>query len=241
MATVPPSPAAWPPPARDSRPLAVLVSGGLDSAILLGEAVRSFAVVYPVYVEVGSYWERVEQVYLRRFLAALAAPNLRPLIVLAQPIADVYGPHWSLTGDGVPASDSADDAVFLPGRNVLLLAKPLLWCHLHRVPAIATATLASNPFPDADDAFYDGFAGVVSHAVAGRVRVLRPYAELGLGKADVLRRGLGLPLEHTFSCIDPAGELHCGRCNKCGERWHGFRAAGLPDPTTYAARSPTDA
>jgi len=212
----------------------VLVSGGADSAILLAEAVRGYAAVHPLYVRVGSHWEGVELAYLRRFLAAIAAPNLQPLTVLAQPVADVYGPHWSLTGDGVPAADSPDAAVFLPGRNVLLLAKPLLWCHLNGVPAVATAPLVTNPFPDADAAFYDGFASVVGRAVAGQVRVLRPYAELGLTKADVLRRGGGVPLRHTFSCIDPAGELHCGRCNKCGERRHGFRAAGLPDPTTYA-------
>lgn len=230
MATAPP---IWP-PEPDAGPLAVLVSGGLDSAILLAEALRAAPTVYPVYVQVGAHWEAVELAHLRRFLDAVAAPNLKPLTVLAQPVADVYGPHWSLTGDGVPASDSPDDAVFLPGRNVLLLAKPLLWCHLNGVPAIATAPLASNPFPDADAAFYDGFAGVVSHAVAGRVRVLRPYAVLGLTKADVLRRGVGVPLAHTFSCIDPAGESHCGRCNKCAERRHGFRAAGLSDPTTYA-------
>ena len=231
MATPPPP---WPPPGRVDRPLAVLVSGGLDSAILLAEALRSYAHVHPVYVQVAALWEAVELAHLRRFLAAVAAPNLRPLVVLSQPVADVYGDHWSLSGEGVPASDSPDDAVFLPGRNVLLLAKPLLWCHLNRVPAIATAPLASNPFPDADAAFYDGFAGVVSRAVAGQVRVLRPYADLGLGKADVLRRGVGMPLCHTFSCLDPAGGLHCGRCNKCAERQHGFRDAGLPDPTTYA-------
>ena len=224
----------WPPADRVKCPLAVLVSGGLDSAILLAESLRSYAAVYPLYVQVAARWEAVELAYLHRFLASVAAPNLRPLVVLSQPVADVYGEHWSLTGDGVPASDSPDDAVFLPGRNVLLLAKPLLWCHLNRVPAIATAPLASNPFPDADAAFYDGFAGVVSHAVAGRVRVLRPYADLGLSKADVLRRGVGVPLRETFSCIDPAGPLHCGRCNKCAERRHGFNAAGLPDPTTYA-------
>jgi len=224
----------WPPVDRVKCPLAVLVSGGLDSAILLAESLRSYAAVHPLYVQVAARWEAVELAYLRRFLAAVAAPNLRPLVVLSQPVADVYGEHWCLSGDGVPASDSPDDAVFLPGRNVLLLAKPLLWCHLNRVPAIATAPLASNPFPDADAAFYDGFAGVVSRAVAGQVRVLRPYADLGLGKADVLRRGVAMPLCHTFSCLDPVGGLHCGRCNKCAERQHGFRDAGLPDPTTYA-------
>lgn len=217
-----------------SGPLAVLVSGGLDSAILLAEATRAYPVVHPLYVRVGSVWESVEQEYLLRFLAAIQCPSLRPLTVLSEPVADLYGPHWSLTGKNVPGPDTADDAVFLPGRNVLLLAKPLLWCHLHAVPELATAPLASNPFPDATAEFYDGFAKLVNQAVGGNVRVLRPYADLGLHKPDVLRRGAKLPLEQTFSCIRPIQGLHCGRCNKCAERQAGFADAAMTDPTQYA-------
>ncbi len=221
---------AWPPHA--TTPLAVLVSGGLDSAVLLAEAVRAYPVVFPLYVRAGLRWEAVERAYLDRFLAAIRAPALRPLHVLDQPVADVYGSHWSVSGEGVPGADTPDEAVFLPGRNVLLLAKPLVWCHLHDVPEVATAPLGSNPFPDATPEFYDGFANIVSRGLGGNVRVLRPYA--ALHKVDVLRRGRGLPLEHTFSCIRPAaGGVHCGACNKCAERRAGFRAAEMADPTRY--------
>src|SRR5262249_33296267 len=116
--------------------------------------------------------------------------------------------------------------------NVLLLAKAMLWCQLHQVPAVALAPLESNPFPDATDAFFSGFEDIVNRGIAGSVRVLRPYA--GLPKTDVLRRGRALPLEHTLSCIRPPGGRPCGRCNKCAERRRAFRAAGLPDPTAYA-------
>src|SRR5262249_36643105 len=118
-------------------PLAVLVSGGLDSAILVGEALRSHPAVHPLYVRSGLHWEAVELRCLRRFLAAVRAPALRPLVLLDLPVTDLYGEHWSLTGRGVPDADSADEAVFLPGRNVLLLAKAMLWCRLHKVHALA--------------------------------------------------------------------------------------------------------
>ncbi|MDB5308973.1 MAG: queC 3 [Gemmataceae bacterium] len=232
MTSIPANPVASWPPTAPATPLAVLVSGGLDSAVLLAEAVRVYPAVYPLYVRTGLLWEPVERRYLDRFLAAVRSPVLRPLHVLDQPAGDVYGPHWSVTGEGVPDAAAPNDADFLPGRNVLLLAKPLIWCHLNGVPELATAPLASNPFPDATPEFYDRFAAVVSSAVGGRVTVIRPYAHLH--KPDVLRRARGLPLEHTFSCVRPVGDLPCGRCIKCGERRRGFREAGMADPTRYA-------
>lgn len=226
--------ASWPPVAP-STPLAVLVSGGLDSAVLIAEAVRVYPAVYPLYVRTGLLWEPVEREHLHRFLKAIRTPVLRPLHVLEQPADDVYGPHWSVTGEGAPDADAPNDADFLPGRNVLLLAKPLIWCHLNGVPELATAPLQSNPFPDATPEFYNGFAEIVSRAVGGNVAVIRPYA--ALRKRDVLHRGRGMPLEHTFSCVRPVGSLPCGLCIKCGERQRGFREAEMEDPTCYANRS----
>jgi 7-cyano-7-deazaguanine synthase len=227
-------PHAWP-PSNPTTPLAVLASGGLDSCVLLGEAVAAYPAVQPLFVRVGAVWEEAELAMLRRFLAALAAPALRPLVVLSQPVADLTPGHWSLTGDGVPPLGAPDEDSYLPGRNVLLLAKPLLWCHAHGIPELATAPLAGNPFPDATPEFYDAFAAAVGRAVGGELRVLRPYADRGFHKADVIRRGRGLPLQYSLSCARPVRGQHCGACSKCGERHDGFRDAGIPDPTDYAA------
>jgi 7-cyano-7-deazaguanine synthase len=190
-------------------------------------------------VRCGLYWESVELDHLRRYLAALHSSALRPLHILEMPVRDVYPEHWSLTGKGVPAADTPDDAVFLPGRNVLLLAKAILWCHLHGVAEMALAPLESNPFPDATPSFFAGFEAVVNQAVGGKVCVSLPY--LGLHKVEVMRRGAGLPLELTFSCIRPIDGLHCGICNKCTERRQAFADAHLPDRTPYHAEKPCTA
>ena len=50
----------------------------------------------------------------------------------------------------------------------------MLWCHLHGVPELALATLASNPFPDATPEFFADFEAVVNRAVAGQVRIVSP-------------------------------------------------------------------
>lgn len=220
----------------DHATVAVLISGGIDSAILLAELLQTHAAVHPLYIRCGMRWEQVEQSFLHRFLEALQCSALKPLQTLEMPVADLYGRHWSFEGAEVPDYDSADEAVYLPGRNVLLLAKALLWCHLHGVSQVAMAPLAANPFPDATPAFFSEFSAAVNRAVEGSVRVSIPYAQMH--KSEVMRRGLNLPLALTFSCINPSSEMHCGRCNKCAERRRAFMEAGLTDPTGYAHLQP---
>jgi 7-cyano-7-deazaguanine synthase len=215
-----------------SDAVAVLVSGGLDSAILLAEMLRERELVHPLYVRFGLFWEAEELRHLRRFLEAVRRPALQPLCVLEMPVRDSYGDHWSITGRDVPDARSPDDAVILPGRNVLLLAKAMPWCHLHGVAAVALAPLQGNPFRDATPEFFGAYEDVVNEAIGGAVRVLRPFASLH--KADVMHRGRDLPLELTFSCIRPIDGKHCGACNKCAERRRAFADSKIVDETEYA-------
>jgi 7-cyano-7-deazaguanine synthase len=210
---------------------AVLVSGGLDSAILTVELARSSSRVIPIYVRFGLRWERPELAGLRRFLDQVATPTLAPLVVLDEPVADVYGDHWSLAGPGVPQSDSADEEVFLPGRNLLLIAKSSVWCQIRGIGVLALGSLASNSFSDASAGFFDPLETALNRGMGGSLRLIRPYEQLS--KVEVMKRGAELPLGSTFSCLDPVDGQHCGACNKCEERRRAFRSVEKSDPTRY--------
>jgi 7-cyano-7-deazaguanine synthase len=214
--------------------VAVLASGGLDSAVLVAEYLGEGRVVQPIYVRFGLAWEATEEAHLRRFLDTVASSRLRPLVTLELPVADTYGSHWSLSADGVPDADTPDEAVYLPGRNVLLLAKSSIWCALHGYPVIALGTLKGNPFADSSREFFGDFASLVHTAVDHRLEIVTPFSELN--KAEVLERGRHLQLQHTFSCIDPTAGVHCGRCNKCAERQRAFAEVSVDDVTAYANR-----
>ena len=211
---------------------AVLVSGGLDSAILLAEMVeKKIPKVYPIFIRCGLHWENTELVYLKKFTNAIKSKNLENLVILDVPVGDLYKNHWSLTAQNVPDLNTPDEAVFLPGRNVLLTAKALLWCNLNKVGSLSLGVLESNPFPDATDDFFRNITDTVNQSVLGNVKLIRPYA--GMHKIDVLKSGMNYPLEYTFSCIRPINDLHCGKCNKCAERIKGFHQASIKDPTVY--------
>ena len=119
------------PGSKPAADIGLLVSGGLDSSILLGHLLDAGRTVQPFYVRSHLAWEETELAWLRRFLDAMARPALAPLVILDLPMADVYGDHWSTTGQAVPGAETPDEAVYLPGRNALLLIKAVLWCRLH--------------------------------------------------------------------------------------------------------------
>lgn len=216
------------------KPIAVLVSGGLDSAVLLGELAASFHVIHPVYIRTGLKWEGSELIALREYVSALAAPNVHGVEVFDFPAHALYGNHWSVTGLGVPDAASRDEEVYLPGRNLVLTVTAAIWAALRGLETLVLGTLSANPFPDATPEFFAGLEDTLGLGLGSRLEILRPYA--ALRKSDVLLRGRAMPLEKTFSCIAPMDNLHCGACNKCAERQRGFEEADLPDPTLYANR-----
>ena len=234
-------------------PTAVLLSGGLDSAVLVAEEAASNEVT-PIYVSVGLAWEAAEQAIIERFLAR-AAPGgrVRPLVSLSVEMRDVYAAtHWAVEGRP-PGYHTPDEDVYLPGRNVILLGKAAVYCAAAHIERLVLGTLAHNPFPDATPAFRAAMARALSLGLAHEIQIDAPYSTIS--KADVIRRGaaLGVPFELTLSCMNPQlpipnpesripnpeslipnlQPLHCGTCSKCRERHDAFVEAGLSDPTEY--------
>jgi 7-cyano-7-deazaguanine synthase len=211
----------------------VLLSGGLDSAVLVAEeAVKSE--VQPIYVSVGLAWEEAERAVVTQLLAsAVFAGRVRPLVSLTVDMRDVYAAtHWAVQGRP-PAYHTPDEDVYLPGRNIILLGKAGVYCAAAHLDRLVLGTLAHNPFPDATPDFRAAMAHALTLGLAHDLEIDAPYA--GTSKADVIRRGLalGVPFTLTLSCMSPAGTRHCGTCSKCRERHDAFLEAGVPDPTEY--------
>ncbi len=146
----------------------------------------------------------------------------------------LYGRHWSFGDQAAPSASSPDAAVYLPARNAFLLTAAARVADTHKAETIALGVLKGNPFGDASPKFLRLAGQALSEALRHPVRVKAPLA--GLRKATLVRQLSPALAALSFSCINPCGRAHCGRCNKCAERRRAYHAARVADPTAYARR-----
>src|SRR2546428_8991777 len=127
---------------------AVLLSGGLDSAMLVAdEATRDE--MQPIYVSAGLAWEPADGAIVAGVLATPPfSRRVRPLVSLGVDMRDVYAAtHWAIEGQP-PAYRTPDEDVYLPGRNIVLLGKAGVYCATAKIDRLVAGQPAHESRPD---------------------------------------------------------------------------------------------
>jgi 7-cyano-7-deazaguanine synthase len=226
--------------ASPERTAVVLLSGGLDSMVSAALAREAGYRLLALTIDYNQR-HRVEIDAAARIAAHLDADRH---VVLPIDLRAFGGS--SLTDDiavqktGVVAGEIP--TTYVPARNTIFLSLALGWAEAAgaRDLFIGVNALDYSGYPDCRPEFVAGFEALAELATrAGvegeRFRVHAPLQHMS--KADIAAEAarLGLDAGMSWSCYDPAGDLHCGLCDSCRLRRAGFEQAGLPDPTRYAA------
>lgn len=214
--------------------VATLVGSGIPSMALLEEMGKKYKMVVPIYIVCGFIWEPAERFWLRRFHRQLKRRNnsIGELIDISLPIKTIYRRgYWATDGGEVPGPYAAESLMELPGRNISLLTVGSIFCNVNGIRELAIGTLASCNFPDATQAFYKQFEELTNTGMRKKVKILTPLGQIK--RSTIIKKSDDLPIDLTFSCINPKGHNHCGNCYKCGERRRAFDEAGVKDPTNY--------
>ena len=209
----------------------VLTSGGIESSVLLSDALTRYEKVTPVYIKNHLRWEDAEIFWLKKFIRNLRSEKLQSLQILDLTMRDVYDAHWSITGIKVPGAVSKDEAVYLPGRNIIFLAKAGCFAAVNHIASVEIGVLKGNPFHDSSKLFFKRMSQVLTIGLDTELQIKAPFQNSR--KEEVILMGKKLVLDATFSCINPKGFEHCGDCNKCMERKKAFFSAGVSDRTKY--------
>lgn len=224
----------------NGREAVVLLSGGLDSMV-------SAALAREAGFSVNALTIDYNQRHRREIDAAGAiASHLGATRHVVLPLDLRRFGGSALTDDiAVPKDGVGEDipVTYVPARNLVFLSLTLAWAEAigaHDV-FIGVNALDYSGYPDCRPEFIAGFEKLADLATkeGAEGRGFRIHAPLQfMSKADIAREAdrLGLDAGMSWSCYDPQPDGRaCGLCDSCRLRRAGFDAAGLVDPTDYAA------
>jgi len=225
----------------------VLLSGGLDSATALAWARAQGFDCTTLAVDYGQR-HRIEMVAARRVAAAQGVRDHREVGVDLRAIggsaltADIPVPKGR---EVVQTSAAVIPVTYVPARNTVFMSLALGLAETLGATDIVGGmnALDYSGYPDCRPEFVRAFeklANVATRAGVEGARFALHTPLMALDKAGIIRLGgsLGVDYSLTHSCYDPAPDgLACGECDSCRLRAKGFREAGVPDPTRYAAHA----
>ena len=216
----------------------VLVSGGLDSAVCLAEAVRDFQVAM-LHI---NYGQRTEQRELQAFHALGDHHGVRRRLVAdISYLKEIGGSSLvdeSLAVEtGMPEPGQSVPSTYVPFRNAHILCVGMSWAEVMGARALFIGAVQEDGsgYPDCTREFYDRFAAAADAGTRPDTKVAIRTPLIALDKAKIVARGreLDAPLHLTWSCYTES-ERACGQCESCRLRLRGFAGAGLEDPIPYA-------
>ena len=225
----------------------VLVSGGMDSAVVIAIAREQGFAVHALSVSYGqrhtSELDAADRVSTALGAVAHKTVNVNLRSIGGSALTDDI--EVPLDTDGHPVGQAAaKDAIpvtYVPARNTIMLSIALGWAEVLGANDIFCGVNAVDysGYPDCRPEFVAAFEQLANLATKAGVEGagLRVHAPLQfMSKADIVREGvrLGVDFAQTVSCYkaDEAGRA-CGHCDACRLRAEGFAAAGVADPTRY--------
>ena len=223
------------------RRAVVLLSGGLDSATTLAIARNAGFDCYCLSFDYGQR-HRAELDAAAQVARALGAREHR---VMRLDLGQFGGSALTDSNIDVPV-DGVQPGIpvtYVPARNTVMLSLALAWSEVlaSRDIFVGVNAIDYSGYPDCRPEYIAAFEMMANLATKAAVEgawltIHAPLIEFS--KADIIHRGAALGVDYslTVSCYqaDAAGRA-CGACDSCRLRREGFSAAGVADPTSYAA------
>ena len=221
---------------KKSNKALVLLSGGLDSSVVLSVCQDKGYDIYAISFDYGQR-HKVELEYAK-FQATFFNCISHEVFKM-----EFYGGS-ALTDDiKVPKnrdshSMSKDIPVtYVPSRNIVFLSFASGYAECHDIDNIFIGVNAIDysGYPDCRKNFIDNFEKLINKSTkkgleGNKFKINTPL--INLSKKDIIKLGHknGVDFSMTSSCYSPKLKKNCGVCDSCLLRKQGFEEAGLKDP-----------
>ena len=204
----------------------VLFSGGLDSSVCLGLAVKEYGAAEVLALSIYYGQRHKKEMEASEKVAAYYGVK-RQTLDLGEIFRDSSCTLLEGAGGEIP---------YVPFRNGLFLSSAAAiaisnGCEVIYYGAHADDA-AGNAYPDTSEEFNKAISDAIHIGSGNALRVIAPF--ISSSKAEVVAAGadIGVPFELTWSCYE-GHEKACGLCGTCRDRIRAFRENGLKDPVEY--------
>ncbi|MFQ5730036.1 MAG: 7-cyano-7-deazaguanine synthase QueC [Waddliaceae bacterium] len=209
----------------------VLLSGGLDSAVVLTLALEKGRECIAISFDYGQR-HRIELEYAKKLARHYCVPH--HIIDIDR---NCCANSSLVSGGEVPKNRSTEEIenegipnTYVPARNTLFLAYATGQAEIYNAQEIYAGPnlLDRKPYPDCRPEFYQAFQGVINlaskQAMEGNPpRLLTPLIDWDKKEIVEQARKLKVPLHLTFSCYDPTPQGRpCHQCDACLLRLEGL-------------------
>jgi 7-cyano-7-deazaguanine synthase len=212
----------------------VILSGGMDSAVLLAQLKSEGRECKCLSIDYGQRHKR--ELVMAQYISNHYQVEHK-VINLSGLRAVLGGSSQTDQNVTVPQGHYADENMKLtvvPNRNMILLSIAGAWAISLKYDTVAYGAHAGDHaiYPDCREEFVQILSKALELADWHRITLERPF--INKSKGEIVAQGavLDVPFDRTYSCYK-GGLDHCGQCGTCVERRMAFIEAGVKDPTTY--------
>lgn len=212
----------------------VLLSGGMDSAVVLLTALKRCKTVACLSIDYGSKHSQRE----------LAAANklaefykVERTVINFKFINDLFQSSLLQSGEEIPDGYYEEQnmrSTVVPFRNGIFLSAAVGFAESIAAELVLIGSHAGDRevYPDCRKAFTEAFSEAAKLGTYANVKVEAPLSEMTKLEVAKLGRDLGLDFSLTWTCYR-GGEKHCGRCASCNSRKEALGFSEGRDPTVY--------
>ncbi len=212
----------------------LLLSGGMDSGVLLAWASKRYSKIYALNIDYGSKHAKKEMFMAENLARKYNATYTRINIPF---IAELFSSSLLSTGEPIPDGPYSRElmsSTVVPFRNGIFISIAVGYAeNLHINKVLIASHAGDHPvYPDCRNKFIDAISLAAIEGTNTHVEVKAPFGNMD--KRDIARLGrdLGFDFTLTWTCYKGL-ELHCGKCPACLERKYALEFDKGLDPTRY--------
>jgi 7-cyano-7-deazaguanine synthase len=212
----------------------IVLSGGMDSAVLLAHELSLGTAVAALSFDYGSKHNPCELPMAREMCARLGVSHK----VVGLPfINELFASSLLQSGEAIPEGTYDADTMkstVVPFRNGILIAIAVGYAESIGASRVLIGSHSGDHhiYPDCRPEFNTAIDEAARLGTDDAVRVTFPFAAMDKREVGDLGRTLGVDFARTWTCYK-GGEMHCGVCGACDERKFALRHEQGLDPTRY--------